>query len=74
LANLVIETGRTYLLDIDGVCALENLDLVARDLAEDSNGETRPGKWVSADEVCRDVEQPAEYADLICVYFWGGPT
>jgi hypothetical protein len=72
LTDLVIETGRTDLLNVDGICALNNLDLLARDLAENSNGETRTRKRVPTDEVSGNFQQSTELANLVCVFFPDG--
>jgi hypothetical protein len=66
LRDLVVQAGSSDLLDVDGVGLLEEGDLVARDGSEDSDGESRSGEGVSANEVLGDVEQSSEVSDLIC--------
>lgn len=45
---------------------LGNLDLSGVDLAENTDGESRSGEGVTANEVGGDVEETAEGADLVC--------
>lgn len=66
LTNLVVKTRFPDLLDKDGVGVLGNLDLLARDLAEDADREARARERVATDQVLGDLEEAAESANLIC--------
>jgi hypothetical protein len=65
LSDLVVETGLADLLDEDLVGVLGDLDLLAGDGTEDTDGESRSGEGVTADEVSGDVEETTEGADFV---------
>ena len=66
LTYLVVKARFPDLLDKDGVGVLGNLDLLARDLAEDADREAGTRERVATDQVLGDLEEAAESADLVC--------
>jgi len=65
LRDLVVQAGGSNLLDVNVVCVLQDGDLIARHLSEDSDGETRSREGVSSDELSGDAEQSAKGAHLV---------
>lgn len=67
LRDLVIQPRIPDLADEYVVRELEDLDLLARNWAEDADGEARPGEGMPLHKGSGDGEESAEGADFVCV-------
>ena len=65
LTDLVVEAGITDLLNVDLVCLLEDLDLIARDGSKNTDSKTRSGEGMPLDQVIGNGEKTPESADLV---------
>jgi hypothetical protein len=65
LRDVVVQPGLPDLFDVDDVGGLEDGDLFPGNFTEDSDGETRAGEGVTADEVGGNIKQSTESSDLV---------
>lgn len=65
LTNLVVQTGLANLRDVDVICLLENLDLLAGDWSENANREARSREWMALDKMGRNVKKTTKSADFV---------
>ena len=68
LADFLVESRLADLGDVDVICLLQDLHLLARHRAQDPDREPRTWERVPLHERCGDVEQPAQRAHLVCTH------
>src|SRR5690242_17424557 len=65
LPNLRVKSGSFDFRDYDVIGFLKQLHPLRRDLAQNSNRESRPGKWLTLQNLFRHAEIATNAADFI---------